>query len=278
MKTVAAIHDLSCHAKSSLTIVIPTLAALQVEASILPTALLSTQTDGFEGYAYEDLTDTMEAIVAHWKTLNLTFHAIYSGFLGSQHQIDTVDAFITWQRERGENPIVLIDPVMGDQGKPYGPMTSDLMNRMKHLVTMANVITPNVTEAALLLGEPFDANLSVDHAGEWARRLSTLGPEQVAITSVMDDSDGIVVAWDNHTQSVHTFRQSYAPVSFPGCGDLFASILCALLVRELPFVSAVEQASALVSKAVHASWHAHVPVRNGVAVEYIMRDLVEVFP
>lgn len=275
MKTVAAIHDLSCHAKSSLTVVIPTLAALQVEASILPTALLSTQTDGFADYVYEDLTDTMVQILRHWKRLQLQFDAIYSGFLGSQHQIETVNSLITWQREGEAKPIVLIDPVMGDQGEPYGPMTANLMSRMHDLVTQANVITPNVTEAALLLKEVFDADLSLEKADCWARRLSDLGPTQVAITSVMDGSDGIVVAYDATSQTIRHYRQHYAPVSFPGCGDLFASILCALLVQDVPFLTAVERSSDLVSIAVHRSWHAQVPVRMGVAIELIMRELVQ---
>jgi pyridoxine kinase len=277
MKTAAAIHDLSCYAKSSLTVVIPTLAALQVEASILPTALLSTQTDGFDQYVYEDLTDTMGAILCHWKSLKLFFDAIYSGFLGSQRQIDTVADLIGWQRNLGESPLVLIDPVMGDQGEPYGPMTSDLIRRMGQLVRQADVITPNVTEAALLLGEPYSHDLTVQVAQQWAERLSALGPKQVAITSVMDGPDGIVVAYDANTGRQQLFRQSYAPVSFPGCGDLFASILCATLVHEMPFCEAVSTASQLVSKAVYASWEAQIPTRQGVAVEYIMKDLVEVF-
>ncbi len=274
MKTVAAIHDLSCHAKSSLTVVIPTLAALQVEASILPTALLSTQTDGFVDYAYVDLTETMDRILHHWKSLELHFDAIYSGFLGSQHQIETVSSLIDWQRSNSADPIVLIDPVMGDQGEPYGPMTADLMRKMQHLVTQANVITPNVTEAALLLGEDFDPALSLETAGIWAQRLSDLGPDRVAITSVMDRSDGLVVAYDAAERTIRHFRQQYAPVSFPGCGDLFASILCALLVRGTPFYTAVQRSSELVSTAVHRSWRAAVPVRMGVAVELIIADLV----
>jgi pyridoxine kinase len=277
MKTAAAIHDLSCHAKSSLTVVIPTLAALQVEASILPTALLSTQTDGFAQYVYEDLTDTMGAILCHWKSLKLSFDAIYSGFLGSQRQIDTVADLIGWQRNQGGSPLVLIDPVMGDQGEPYGPMTADLIRRMAQLVHQADVITPNITEAALLLGEPYAHDLDVHRAQHWARRLSALGPKMVAITSVMDGSDGIVVAYDATTEQQQLFRQPYAPVSFPGCGDLFASILCATLVRDMPFFTAVEIASQLVSKAVYASWNAQIPTRQGVAIEYIMKDLVEVF-
>ena len=277
MKTVAAIHDLSCHAKSSLMVVVPTLAALGVEASVLPTALLSTHTDGFEDYAYVDLTTTMDAVVNHWKSLGLRFDSIYSGFLGSYRQIETVMNFIAWQREEGCDPLVLVDPVLGDQGKPYGPMTEKMITQMHRLVTNASVITPNLTEASLLLDQPFDPQLSLAEASLWAQNLSDLGPRLVAITSVMDGLDGNVVAYDRVTEEVHHFRQRYAPVSFPGCGDFFASILCAMLVRGRQFFDSVEQASALVSKAVHATYTSGSEVRNGVAIELVMDAMVEVF-
>lgn len=276
MKTVAAIHDISCHSKSSLTVVIPTLAALGVQASVLPTALLSTHTDGYENYAYVDLTETMEDVIAHWKKLGLQFDSIYSGFLGSHRQIDTVSSFIGWQRQGGRQPLVVVDPVLGDQGKPYGPMTSELIARMHDLVTMATVITPNLTEAALLLGEQFTSDLPLKMAEQWAKRLSALGPRYVAITSVMDGSDGIVVAYDADQRSGFHIRQTYAPVSYPGCGDFFASILCALLVRGLSFFHAVEQATDMVNKAVYATWKTGTEIRSGVAIELVMSDLVKV--
>lgn len=273
MKTVVAIHDLSCHAKSSLTVVIPTLAALGVEASILPTALLSTQTDGFEDYAYVDLTTTMEAVLSHWESMHLRFDSIYSGFLGSERQIDTVLRLIGGQQRTGIRPLVLVDPVLGDQGEPYGPVSRQLIDRMVHLVAKADVITPNVTEAALLLGKPFDAALREDEAGSWARQLSALGPRYVAITSVMNGSEGLVVSYDATQRTVSCSRQSYAPISYPGCGDLFASILCALMVKGRLFADAVGRSAALVSHAVHLSWQAGIEQRKGVAVELIMSQL-----
>ena len=275
MKTVVAIHDLSCHAKSSLAVVIPTLAALGVEASILPTALLSTQTDGYEGYSYLDLTATMEDVLAHWERLDLVFDSIYSGFLGSERQIDTVLRLIDDHHRRGLKPLVVVDPVLGDQGEPYGPVSPTLIKRMSLLAGKADVITPNLTEAALLLNKRFDPSLPLEIASGWARLLSTLGPRHVVITSVMEGSDGIVVGYDANTDEITTSRQRYAPVAYPGCGDLFASILCALMVSEEPFSQAVDTAATLVSSAVHLSWQHGVEQRRGVALELIMDHLVE---
>lgn len=275
MKTVVAVHDLSCHAKSSLTVVLPTLAALGVEASILPTALLSTQTDGYEGYSFLDLTGTMEEVLVHWEHLHLSFDSIYSGFLGSERQIDTVLRMIEDHRRLSLNPLVIVDPVLGDQGEPYGPVSPRLIERMGQLVSKADVITPNLTEAGLLLNKPFNPHIGIEEAGRWARLLSDLGPAYVAITSVMDESDGIVVSYDATTQTISTVRQRYAPVAYPGCGDLFASILCALMVTGDSFPHATESAANLVSSAVHLSWQEGVEQRRGVAVELIMDRLVE---
>lgn len=275
MKTVAAIHDLSCHAKSSLTVVLPVLSAMGVDASVLPTALLSTQTDGFDDYRYFDVTDIMESVLSHWVELDLRFDCIYSGFLGSQRQIDIVSNLIVWQRGKG-SPLVVVDPVLGDQGEPYGPVSDDLIERMACLVSMADVITPNLTEAALLLKESYRADLSLEEASGWARRLSSLGPGHVAITGVMDKTDGLVVGYDRILGETFRSRQAYAPVSYPGCGDLFASILCALMLRRIRFSRAVDTAAALVSQAVHASWQAGVETRHGVAVELIIPSLAEI--
>ncbi len=277
MKIVAAIHDLSCHSKSSLTVVIPTLAAMGVQASILPTALLSTQTDGYVAYEYLDVTDFMSATIRHWKLLKLQFDALYSGFLGSEAQIDIVLDVIDWQKETNPDMLVVIDPVLGDHGLPYSPVSDSLIKRMGDLVARANCITPNTTEAALLLKEPFKINLSIEEAMQWAQRLSALGPEHVAITSVMDGLEGVVVAYDATTKTFVTNRQVYAPISYPGCGDLFASIVSGQMVQGFKFVDAVEHASRLVSQAVHLSYQAEVQPRLGVAVELIMPALVESF-
>jgi pyridoxine kinase len=274
MKTVAAIHDLSCHAKSSLTVVVPALSAMGIEVSVLPTALLSTQTDGFQNYYYQDLSDAMESIVSHWHTLGLRFDGVYSGFLGSPRQIDIVSGFIRGQRRIGA-PLVLVDPVLGDGGRPYGPVTQDLIGRMVELVRHAQVITPNVTEAALLLGEPYRNDLSQNEAIDWAQRLSALGPAQVAITSVMHDDGGVVVCYDRLSDATTSVYQPYAPVSYPGSGDLFASILCAFLLKGRGFLDSAVESARLVSQSVFTSYKAGVEPRHGISVEMMLKQLME---
>ncbi|NCB01127.1 MAG: pyridoxamine kinase [Spirochaetia bacterium] len=272
MKTVAAMHDLSCYAKSSLTVVIPTLSMMGLEVSPLPTALLSTQTDGFPNFFYTDLIDELSLIIAHWKTLNLTFDAIYSGFLGSERCVSTLLDLITWQRK--DHPLVVIDPVLGDSGSLYDPITHHLVEDMKKLISFADVVTPNITEAALLLDEEYNTNLSVKEASSWAKRISELGPAYVVITSIMEKNNSLVVSYDKIKDTFAHFSQQHIPVSYPGCGDLFASILTGRLLQGADFSSAVADAAYLVKKAVEYSHQREVPPRHGVSPESIAYELV----
>jgi pyridoxine kinase len=275
MKSIAAIHDLSCHAKSSLTVVVPTLAAVGVEASILPTALLSTQTDGYIGYHYQDLTDTMKAIIAHWEALDLKFDAVYSGFLGSQLQVDIVTEFMNYQKTVN-NSHLLVDPVLGDDGTPYSPITDELITKMHSLVAICDTTTPNLTEAALLLGKPYPSTIDLDIASQWAKSISQIGPKEVVITGVPQDDGGTTICYCKDEDTIHYYHNVYAPVTYPGSGDLFASILCALIVKGRSFSEAVKLGSSLTSTAIYRSWQQGIPRREGVAVELIMEELVGV--
>ena len=149
----AAIHDLSGFGRCSLTIVIPVLSAMGVQCCPLPTAYLSTHTGGFPGYTFLDMTEAMEAAAAHWADLNIDFRAIYSGFMGSRRQLEITADFI--RAFRRDHTLVVVDPVMGDHGRPYRTYTPEMCRAMADLAARADLITPNLTEAALLLGEPY---------------------------------------------------------------------------------------------------------------------------
>ena len=151
----AAIHDLSGFGRCSLTVAIPILSAMGVQCCPLPTAFLSTHTGGFEGFTFLDMTREMPKVTAHWQSLDLRFDAIYSGFLGSARQIGVVEDFIYTFRRK--NTIVVIDPVMGDDGRAYQTYTAEMCEGMCRLSALADVITPNLTEAAFLLGRPYES-------------------------------------------------------------------------------------------------------------------------
>ena len=151
---VAAIHDMSGFGRCSLTVAIPVLSAMGVQCCPLPTAFLSTHTGGFTGFTFLDMTEEMPKIAAHWQSLNLRFDAIYSGFLASERQIGIVSDFV--RTFRRPDTLVVIDPVMGDDGKAYQTYTPALCSGMARLAELADVITPNLTEAAFLLGRSYD--------------------------------------------------------------------------------------------------------------------------
>ncbi len=266
----AAIHDLSCYAKSSLTVVLPTLEVLGVEACPLPTALLSSQTDGFESYHFRETTDDMALILASWRELGLSFDAVYSGFLGSDVQADLVSAFIESQRQTG-SPLVLVDPVLGDDQSLYGPIDASHVKAMKALIRQADIITPTTTEAALLLERPFETLFTVEKITAWAKELSHQNESKVVITSVPFGETTAVVAYDGSDQLLLPYEPIH--VSYPGCGDLFSSILLGLLLGKEHFQSAVEGAVFYTSLAIGRSLQAGYPMRHGVSPTLILGDL-----
>ncbi|MBQ3015108.1 MAG: bifunctional hydroxymethylpyrimidine kinase/phosphomethylpyrimidine kinase, partial [Clostridia bacterium] len=153
-RRIAAIHDFSCVGRCALTVVIPTLSVMGYQTIPLPTALLSSHTGGVEGLYFRDLTADMHRIAAHFDRLEMTFGSIYTGFLGSVEQISVVREFINrfgkTPDETGKAPLVLVDPVMGDDGVLYATYTKELADGMRELSTHAEVLTPNLTEACFL--------------------------------------------------------------------------------------------------------------------------------
>ena len=248
---IAAIHDLSGFGRSSLTVVIPILSTLGVQVCPLPTALLSTHTSEFTGYHLRDLTADMEGIIRHWKELKIEFDGIYSGYLGSPAQIRIVADFI--RDFRKENQLVVIDPVMGDDGKPYSAMEPALISGMKDLIGSADIITPNLTEAAFLLDTEYRDEISIREIKDWASALAEKGPSTVIITSVPlpDDRDSTsVVALDKKTGRFWQVKCAYVPAYFPGTGDIFTSVICGSLLQGDSLPIAMDRAVQFVSLAI----------------------------
>ncbi len=268
----AAIHDLSCYAKSSLTVVLPVLEAMGVETCPLPTALLSSQTDGFDSYYFYDTSKQMDGILEAWTNLGLTFDAIYSGFLGNKEQVETIRTFAKEQRKISK-PLVLVDPVLGDDFALYGPITKEHVKAMRALVAEADVITPNTTEAALLLDIPFCEQFTEAEALKWARKLSLQTHADVAITSV-PLIDGYAVACCAKDSSF-LIPYRHFDASFPGCGDLFASLLLGYLLRKHDFQTSVTQAVEMTSLAIERTLEAGFSYRHGVSPTLIMDALVK---
>jgi pyridoxine kinase len=270
----AAIHDLSGFGRTSLSVVIPILSSMGVQPCSLPTAVLSTHTGGFQNYRFIDLTEQMQAMVSHWKELGIHFDAVYSGFLGSFRQIDIVQEFIRDFSQ--EDQLVLIDPVLGDNGRLYSTMDASMISKMRGLVEHADVITPNFTEAAFLLDEPVDPSISLDKLKIWTKRLAEKGPNKVIITSIpVPEGKNVssVLAYNARDDRLWKVDCSYIPAHYPGTGDIFASVIVGSLLQGDSLPIALDRAVQFVSLAIRSTFGYAFPAREGVLLERVLPSL-----
>lgn len=272
---VAAIHDISGFGRCSLTVAIPILSVMGLQCCPVPTASLSTHTGDFEGFTFLDMTDEMPKIAAHWKSLNLEFQAIYSGFLGSERQIRIVEDFIhTFRRP---DTVVVVDPVMGDHGEVYQTYTPAMCAGMAHLAEHADVITPNLTEAALLLGVPYES-LPAGEAGcrAIAEQLSMGGRRSVVLTGVSAGPELTGAAcFDAGTGRTHLLQTQRVRREFLGSGDVFSSVLTGALVRGDSLPSATRQAVEFVRACAERTAAQDLPRREGVDFEPLLHLLLD---
>lgn len=273
IRRVAAIHDLSGYGKASLTVVIPILSSMGIQVCPLPTAVLSTHSK-FKGFHIHDLTDAMVPIISHWKSLQLHFDAIYSGFLGSARQIEIVERFI--QEFRTPDTLLVIDPVMGDDGKLYSTMDENMIRGMRRLVAQADIITPNLTELAFLIGEEYRTVLSESVLREWIRRAMELGPETVILTSVPQQGlprRTAVLAYSKTDGRCWKVSCDYIPANYPGTGDAFASIITGSLLQGDSLPIALDRAVQFISFAIRATFGYQHDATEGLLLERVLNNL-----
>ena len=267
---IAAIHDLSCFGRCSLTIALLVLSAMGCQCCPLPTALLSAHT-GISGFTFLDTTDEMRRISAHWSQLSLHFQAIYTGFLGSAPPINLVEDFL--RRFHAPDTLLVMDPVMGDHGTPYKTCTPALRQGLRELVAQADVITPNLTEAAILLDIPYHESQTAD-ASELVRALSLQGQRSVVLTGYAAAPGQVgALCYDRDTRQVEAVQTARVPQDFPGTGDLFASVLTGALTRGAPLLQAARTAVDFVGSCVARSVAEGAGEAEGVDFEPLLQQL-----
>lgn len=272
-KRVAAIHDLSGLGRCSLTAAIPVLSAMGVQACPVPTAVLSNQT-GFASYHIIDGTDWMEPFIREWQRCGVTMDGIYTGFLANAAQVDGIERFLA--AFRTPNTLLLVDPVLGDDGRMYSTATDELCRKMVHLTAQADVITPNLTEACYLAGEDYDALVAHCHEAAYpelvaalARRLTLGGKRQVIITGVH---------YEGYVYNIAAGRESFAVRGhlirghFSGTGDLFASVVCGACIQGRSLREGVEMAAHLIEASLRDT---DCAPEYGVEFEQHLRLLME---
>ena len=267
---IAAIHDLSCFGRCSLTIALPVLSAMGCQCCPLPTALLSAHT-GFSGNTFLDLTVEMGRIADHWAAMDLQFDAIYSGFLGSADQVDTVARFFDTFKKSGT--AVIVDPVMGDHGTAYRTCTPELCRGMRALAENSDVITPNLTEAALLLDRPYEEIQRTD-AYEVVRRLSVGGRRSVVLTGYSSESGQTgALCFDRDSGESKAVQTPREPQDFSGTGDLFASVLAGGVARGVPLFQAAQAAADFVRDCIARTLAEGLTEQDGVDFEPLLGQL-----
>ena len=267
---IAAIHDLSCFGRCSLTIALPVLSAMGCQCCPLPTALLSAHT-GFSGNTFLDLTVEMGRIADHWAAMDLQFDAIYSGFLGSADQVDTVARFFDTFKKSGT--AVIVDPVMGDHGTAYRTCTPELCRGMRVLAENSDVITPNLTEAALLLDRPYEEIRQAD-AYEVVRRLSLGGRRSVVLTGYFSEPGQTgALCFDRDSGESKAVQTPREPQDFSGTGDLFASVLAGGAARGVPLFQAAQAAADFVRDCTARTLAEGLTEQDGVDFEPLLGQL-----
>ena len=227
-KKVLTIQDISCVGRCSLTVALPIISAAGIETSVLPTAVLSTHTGGFEGYTYRDLTEDIEPIVSHWIQLGLTFDAIYTGYLGSFEQLRLVSEI--FETFKSPDNLIVIDPVMADNGVLYGGFSTDFPKGMAELCGKADIIIPNLTEAAFLLGQKYQEKYDVKYIDKLMKDLYDLGSKNIVLTGVSFEEDKLGIATYDGKTSSYYFSDKIDGY-FHGTGDIYASTLVAAMIK-----------------------------------------------
>ncbi|KRL38338.1 pyridoxamine kinase [Liquorilactobacillus uvarum] len=254
---VLVAQDLSCVGQVSMSVALPLLGAAGLRPTVLPTALLSTHTGGFGANTYLDLSSEIEKIIAHWHSLNFNFSAVYLGYLGQKPLEMLLQHFDTLVTPQSFN---LIDPVMGDNGHLYHGFDSNYIDGMRQLISKAQLITPNVTEAALLLGKTtsFKQALTLHEAQDLLQELAqAFNKQQIVLTGVhLTNGKIAVLGYDKISREIWNQQQEKIPGNYFGTGDIFASVLFIMLLKGSTIRMAVKIAMEFVSNSIQSTLEA----------------------
>jgi len=274
-KRVITIQDISCIGKCSLTVALPILSAAGLETSILPTAILSTHTGGFTGFTFRDLTEDVEPITDHWKTLDIAVDAIYTGYLGSEEQQQLIAQI--FQDFRQSHTVILVDPAMADQGTFYPAFDQQFALGMRDLCKLADIIVPNLTEASFMLEKPYpgdDYNQALIE--EILVELAALGPKQVVLTGISFEPGKLgAAAYDRTSNSFEYYFTERIEGYYHGTGDIYSSALLAGVLNEKSLADAIRIACEFTVAAIRRTHAAGTDPKFGVEFETELPTLIE---
>ncbi|MPN14138.1 Pyridoxine kinase [bioreactor metagenome] len=254
---------------------LPVISAMGAEVSVIPTAVLSTHTGGFTGYTYRDLTEDILPVGRHWKSLGLKFDALYTGFLGSFEQLEIVEELFDLLKTR--DTLIVVDPVMADNGSLYKVFPQDFPKGMRRLCGKADLIVPNLTEAALLLGEPYEEGpYTEEYINGMLHRLGELGPNHVVLTGVhLDENHLGATCYDVRSGRIDYAMGRRIEGSYHGTGDVFASVVVGALMNGCELIRAVRIAVDFTVRSIERTREAGTDLRFGVNFEAGLPRLIQ---
>lgn len=268
-KKIALINDFTGFGRCSIAVQLPIISMLKVQCCALPTSIFSCHT-GFEDFYSTDYTEHMEPYMERWKKLDLQFKGICTGFLGSARQIQIVQHFV--EKFKREDTVIVVDPVMGDYGKPYPTYTEEMCSNMIHLVRQADILVPNVTEAAILTGTKYKKTWTIKELLVMAKALSENGPKKVVITGIPQKTyvSNFCYEADGTHSIIRTHKIGH---SRSGTGDIFSAIIAADAVNGVDFAESVRKASKFIKKCIQKSIELDIPLTDGVCFEELLYTL-----
>lgn len=276
MKRIVSIQDISCFGKCSLTVALPLISAMGIETAVIPTAVLSTHTGGFTGYTFRDLTDDIPEIASHWDKLNITFDGITTGYLGSLKQIQIVSDFFDIFKKKKNDTKIIVDPVLGDNGKFYAGFNKDFAGEMKALCKKADVIVPNMTEASFMLDIPYKTEYNENYIKDILKKLCADDIKTAILTGVQY-GDGLhgAVAYNNEKDCFYSAFEEHIPQSVHGTGDIFSSIISGAIVKGFNLQASIEIAVKFTVDSIRATTPEQDKYWYGVSFESCIENLIK---
>ncbi len=275
-RKIALINDLSGFGRCSLNISLPVLSAMGFWCAVLPTALLSNHT-GYESFTFYDFTPHIPEYINKWRDRGISFDGIYTGFLGSEAQIELMEGFL---KTFGRSALKIIDPVMGENGKAYATFTPMMLEKMGVLAQYADVLTPNLTELMILLEQPYPKSITLKELTALCRRLSEANRCRVVLTGISHDvcseicENRLGNLCVSGNQTAKLIDRPRSRTAFAGTGDLFASVLCGEMLRGKDFITATEKAADFVSLCALSTEAENGAAQDGPAFENHIKELL----
>ena len=268
-KKAAVINDFTSFGRCSLAVTIPILSAMRVQCCPVPTAFFTNHT-GFDSFAWTDNTPHLDAYIDEWRKLGLRFDAIQTGFLGSREQVAFVHRFIAAFKALGT--IVSVDPVMGDYGRLYPTYDRALAESMRSFLGVADILTPNLTEACFLADEPYRTDFTDAELASLCARLAEKNGSKIVVSGI-PRGDALVNFIYERDRPSSLYAEPKIGGDRSGTGDVFASVILADAVNGMDFAASVRKASVFTAKAVRRTVEMGLPPKDGLAIEEVLGEL-----